>query len=75
MKLKSKKRVNVIITINIEHAWIWLNKWDCQYASGPKYAKILLMAGFSLCQHYTVFWIWQGSEYGRVPQGSKYTTI
>ena len=34
-----KKKVNVIITIIIEYAWICLKR-DAEYASGPKYAKI-----------------------------------
>ena len=74
-----------------------LYKQDSEYASGPKYAKILNMAGFSICERYTAFWIcqkmpWQsseyvldskyvrilnnaGSQYARVTQGFKYTTI
>ena len=32
-----------------------LYKQDSQYASGPKYAKILNMAGFSVCDRYTAF--------------------
>ena len=72
-----KKKVNVIITIIFEYAWMCLYKQDSEYASGPKYAKILNMAGFSVCDRYTAFWIWQkmpyqsseyilGSKYGRV---------
>ena len=30
-----------------------LNKQDSEYASGPKYAKILNMTGFSICERYT----------------------
>ena len=30
-----------------------LNKQDFEYASGPKYVKILNMAGFSICECYT----------------------
>ena len=32
-----------------------LYKQDSEYASGPKYAKILNMAGFSVCDRYTAF--------------------
>ena len=68
---------NVIITINIEYAWMCLYEQDCEYASGPKYAKILNMAGFSKCERYTAFWIcqnifWQSSKY---ILGSKYARI
>ena len=56
--LKWKKKVNVIITIITEYAWIYLNMskqtgfWI--YSSGPKYTKTLNMAHL---------WIWQGSQY------------
>ena len=36
-----------------------LNKQDSEYASGPNNAKILIMAGFSICERYTAFWIHQ----------------
>ena len=49
-----------------EYPWMSLYKQGSEYALGPKYAKILNM---------TKFWIWQGSEYARVTQGSKYATI
>ena len=60
-----------------EYAWMCLYKQDSKYASGPKYAKILNMAGFSVCDRYTAFWICQnmpdqsseyilGSKCGRV---------
>ena len=42
------------------------NKKDPEYATGPKYAKILNMAKFR---------IWQGSRYGSVTQRSKYARI
>ena len=29
---------------NPEYAWIYLNKQDSEYDSGPKYAKIINMA-------------------------------
>ena len=45
-RFKWKKKVNVIITIIIEYAWMCLNKKDSEHASGPKYAKILNMTGF-----------------------------
>ena len=52
-----------------EYAWMCLYKQDSEYAWGPKYAKILNMAGFStICQRYRAFWIchnmpWQSYEY------------
>ena len=49
-----------------EYAWMYLRKHDSEYALVPTYAKILHMAKF---------WIWQGSEYARVIQGSKDDTI
>ena len=36
-----------------------LNKQGSEYTSGPNHAKILNMAGFSICERYTE------SEYGR----------
>ena len=80
----------------IEYAWIYLYKKDSEYALGPKYAKFLHMAWFSICQHSILdmpeyalterseyimdsnklgFWIWQGSEYAKVTEGSKYATV
>ena len=49
-----KNKVNIIISLlNMpEYVWMCLNKQDSEYASGPKYAKILNM---------TTFWIWDGS--------------
>ena len=41
-----------------KYAGICLSKQDSEYASSPKYAKyakILNMTGFSICQRYTVF--------------------
>ena len=38
-----------------EYAWMCQTKQDSGYASGPKYTKILNMAGFSLCDRYTEF--------------------
>ena len=63
-----------------KYAWICLSKQDSEYASSPKYAKyakILNMTGFSICQHYTVLWIcknmpWRSSKY---ILGSKYAKI
>ena len=49
-----------------EYAWICLNKRNSEYASGPKYAKILNMPKI---------WIWQGSEYSSVTQRSEYAII
>ena len=59
-----------------------LNKQNSEYASGPKYIKILNMVGFSISKSYTVFWIcqnmpWQSSEYilGSKCQDSKYGRV
>ena len=41
------------------YVWMCLNKQDSEYASDPKYAKILNMAKFC---------IWQGSQYMSVTQ-------
>ena len=49
-----------------EYAWMFLFEQDSEYASGPKYAKILNMAKF---------WIWQGCQYVSVTQRSKYARI
>ena len=49
-----------------EYDWNWLYKQDSEYASGPKYAKILVMAKF---------WIWQSSQYANVTQRFEYTRI
>ena len=46
-----------------EYAWVCLNKQNSEYASGPKYAKILNM---------TKFWLWQGSQYASVTQRPEY---
>ena len=40
------KKVSVIITIIIEYASMCLNKQDPEYATCPKYAKILNMEKF-----------------------------
>ena len=42
-----------------EYVWMCLNEQDFEYASGPKYAKILNMVKF---------WIWHGSQYASVAQ-------
>ena len=55
-----------------EYAWMCLYKQDSEYASGPKYAKILIMTGFSISECYTAFWPWQSSKY---VLGSKCTRI
>ena len=34
---------------------MYLNKQDSEYASGPKHAKILNMAGLSICERKTAF--------------------
>ena len=49
-----------------EYAWKCLYKQDSEFASGPKYAQILNMVKF---------WIWQGFQYVRVTQRSKYARI
>ena len=49
-----------------EYAWIYLNKQDSEYASGPKYAKILNMAKF---------WIWEGYQYTSVTRRCEYPRI
>ena len=55
-----------------KYAWICLNlsryEQDSEYTSGPKYAKILNVTGFSICERCTAFWIcqnmpWQSSKY------------
>ena len=60
-----------------ECAWMRLYKQDFEYASGPKYAKILNMAGFSICERYTAFWIWQNMPWpsSECILGSKYARI
>ena len=63
---KIKVKVNVTITIIIECAWLFLNKQGLEYASIPKYAKILNMSKF---------WIWQGSLYASVTKVSDYARI
>ena len=52
-KLLSEKRRKLMLSV--EYAWMWLNKQDSEYALGPKYAKILNMAEYSICEHYTEF--------------------
>ena len=46
VRLKREKEVNVIITIIIKYARIFLNELGSEYASGPKYVKTLSMAKF-----------------------------
>ena len=48
-------KVNVIVTIITEYAWICLNKQGFEYVSGSKYGKNLSMTGFSMCELYTAF--------------------
>ena len=60
-----------------EYDWICLNKQNSEYASVPKYTKILNMAGVSISESYTAFWIcqnmpWQSSWY---ILGSKFAKI
>ena len=59
-------KVFLVLTIIIKYAWVCLNKQDSEYASGPKYVKILNMAKF---------WIWQRSQFSSVTQGSEYARI
>ena len=58
MRLNRKKKVNVIITIITEYAWICLNWQGSKYASGPKHTKILNMANrvFTLSKWNTLQW-------------------
>ena len=49
-----------------EYAGMCLHKQGSEYASGPKYAKILNMAKFRT---------WQGSQYANVTQRSEYARI
>ena len=69
-----------------EYAWMCLDKQDSEYASGPKYAKIVNMAkfwiwhGFSIWERYTAFWIcqrmsWQSSEYILSPKYARILNI
>ena len=46
-----------------KYVWMCPYKQDSEYASGPKYAKIVNMAKFL---------IWQGSQYESVTQRSEY---
>ena len=63
-----------------KYTWICLNKQDSEYALSPKYAKyakILNMTGFSICECYIASWVWQNmpgqnSEY---ILGTKYLRI
>ena len=59
-------KVFLVLTIIIKYAWVCLNKQDSEFASGPKYVKILNMAKF---------WIWQRSQFSSVTQGSEYARI
>ena len=54
-----------------------VNKQDSEYALGPKYAKILIMAGFSIYERYTAFWICQNMllQSSKYILGSKYARI
>ena len=40
-----------------KYAWTCLYEQDSEYASGPKYAKVLNMAKFWMCERNTAFWI------------------
>ena len=42
-----------------KYAWVILNKQDSEYAYGTKYAKILNLAGFLICERFTVFRVCQ----------------
>ena len=66
VRLKVKKQGNVIIIIIIEYAWMCLYKRYSEWASAPRYAKILNMAKF---------WLWQGSQYANVTQRSEYARL
>ena len=49
-----------------EYGWMCLYKQDSEYASCPKYFKILNIAKF---------WIWQGPQYPSATQRSDYARI
>ena len=49
-----------------KYSWMCLYRHNSEYASGPKYPKILNMAKS---------WIWQGFQYASVTQGSEYARI
>ena len=77
IEVKKKRKLMLSLSNMPLYAWMCLHKQDSEYAWNPKYAKILSMAGFSICEHYAVFWIcqnmpWQSSEYILV---SKYARI
>ena len=49
-----------------QYSWMFRNKQDSEYASGPKHAcqnsekgKVQNMAAFSICERYAAFWICQ----------------
>ena len=55
-----KKKTNIILTIITEY----LNEQRSKYALGQtyqdyEYGKVLNVAGFSLYERYTAFWIYQ----------------
>ena len=60
-----------------EYAWMSLYKKNSEYASGPKYPKILNMTGLSICELYTTFWLCQNMPWQRPKYilGSKYASI
>ena len=66
VRLKWKTKVNVVITMIIEYAWMCPYKQDSEYALDPKYAKILTMAKF---------WLWHISQYASLTQRSEYARI
>ena len=41
----------------------------------PKYGKVLNMAGFSICERYTAFWICQNMQSSEYILGSKYARV
>ena len=60
-----------------EYTGMCICKQNSEYTSGPKYAKILNLAGLAICESYAAFWIcqnmpWQISEY---ILGSKHARI
>ena len=42
-----------------KYVWMCLIKQDSEYAWGPKYARIMNMAGFSICELYAALWLSQ----------------
>ena len=63
------------MTLIIEYAWVCLYRQNYEYASGPKYAKILNMLKFRIWQDSQYESVTQRSEYAGVTQRSEYARI